>query len=382
MRITKVEPIILYAQDDKMGGEANVGGYTGYQLVVRVDTDEGIHGWGEACVGSENGEAAYAVKELIERGIAPRVIGENPVEFRKIWERLYEATYWYGRRGLATFALSGIDTALVDITGKAFGIPACQVLGGQYKTEIPMYASLLFDMEDPEGTAKKGAKYARAGYAGTKFGWGMVPSKPFGANYRKDEEMVATIREHIGPDTWLMIDVGRYVNWSVPYAVKMGKMVEKYDAFWLEEALPQDDLDGYAELARSLDVPVAFGEELYTVYDFNDVIKKKAADILQPDASKVGGISEMKRIIELAHINNVMWVPHNWSTAVNAAASIHLAVSSPDGFLCEFKEEPNPLVHDLVKRKFEVKKGKLQVPEGPGLGIEINEKVLAKLKVG
>jgi L-alanine-DL-glutamate epimerase-like enolase superfamily enzyme len=99
MRITKVEPIILYAQDDKMGGEANVGGYTGYQLLVRVETDEGIHGWGEACVGSENGEAAYAVKELIERGIAPRVIGENPVEYRRIWEKLYDATYWYGRRG-------------------------------------------------------------------------------------------------------------------------------------------------------------------------------------------------------------------------------------------------------------------------------------------
>ncbi|MGA2664675.1 MAG: mandelate racemase/muconate lactonizing enzyme family protein [Nitrososphaerales archaeon] len=364
-----------------MEGEANVGGYTGYQVVVRVETDEGIHGWGEACVGSENGEAAYAVKELIERGIAPRVKGENPIEFRRIWEKLYQATYWYGLRGLSAFALSGIDTALVDIAGKALGVRACQLLGGQYKKEIPIYASLLFDMEDPEGTAKKGATYAKMGYAGTKFGWGMVPSKPFGADFRKDEEVVSLIREAIGPETWLMIDVGRYVNWKVPYAVKMGKMVQKYDAFWFEEALPQDDLDGYAELARSLDVPVAFGEELYTVYDFNEVIKRRAADVLQPDASKVGGISEMKRVTELAYINNVMWVPHNWSTAVNTAASLHLSVASPDGFLCEYKQEPNPLVHDLVKEKFVVKNGKLQVPEGPGLGIELNEKVLKKLRV-
>jgi L-rhamnonate dehydratase len=381
MKIKEVEPMVLFAQDDRMKGETNVGGYTGYQLIVRIDTDEGIHGWGEACCGSENGEAAYALKELIVKGIAPRVKGLDPIEFRKIWEKLYEATYWYGRRGLTSFALSAVDTALVDIAGKAMGVKACKLLGGQYKTEIPIYASLLFDMDDPEGTAKKGEKYARLGYRGTKFGWGMVPSKPFGTDPEKDEEIVALIRERIGPRTWLMVDVGRYVNWSVPYAVKMGRMVQKYDAFWFEEALPQDDLDGYSELARALDVPVAMGEELYTVYDFNEVIKRKAADILQPDASKVGGISEMKRVIELAHINNTMWVPHNWSTAVNTAASLHLAVSSPDGFLCEFKEEPNPLVDGLVKRKFEVKKGRLQVPEGPGLGIDISDKALAKFRM-
>src|SRR4029077_20333573 len=114
-------------------------------------------------------------------------------------------------------------TALVDIAGKALDVRACQLLGGQYRQEIPLYASLLFDMEDPEGTAKKGERYARMGYAGTKFGWGMVPSKPFGANPRKDEQIVALIREGIGPDTWLMIDVGRYVNLSVPHAIKMGK---------------------------------------------------------------------------------------------------------------------------------------------------------------
>ena len=381
MKITRVEPIILYAQDPSRKGEANVGGYTGYQLIVRVDTDEGIHGWGEACVGSENGEAAFAVKELIDRGIAPRIKGENPIEYRRVWEQLYEATYWYGRRGLTTFAMSAIDTALVDITGKAFGIPACQVLGGQYKEEIPLYASLLFDMDDPEGTAKKGEKYAKLGYFGTKFGWGMVPSRPFGADFAKDEEIVATIREGIGPKTKLMIDVGRYVNWSVPYAIKMGRMVEKYDAFWFEEVLPQDDLEGYAELARALDVPVAFGEELYTIYDFNEVLKKKAADLWQPDASKVGGISEMKRIIDLAHVNNVMWVPHNWSTAVNTAASLHLAVSSPDGFLCEFKQESNPLVHDLAKKEFKVVNGKMQVPREPGLGLEIDEKVLSRVRL-
>jgi len=210
------------------------------------------------------------------------------VEYRRIWEKLYDATYWYGRRGLATFAMSGIDTALVDIAGKAFGIPACQVLGGQYKKEIPMYASLLFDMDDPEGTAKKGAKYARAGYGGDEVRMGDGPVEALRCRLQEGRGDVATIREHIGPKTWMMIDVGRYVNWSVPYAVKMGKMVEKYDAFWLEEALPQDDLDGYAELARSLDVPVAYGEGCTPSTTSTTSSRKKAADILQPDASKMG----------------------------------------------------------------------------------------------
>lgn len=381
MKVTGVEPFVLYAQDVGREGQTNVGGYTGYQVLVRIDTDEGLSGWGEACVGSEGGEAAYAVAELIRRGIAPKIKGQNPIEFRRIWEYLYDYTYWYGRRGLAIYALSAVDIALVDVAGKALGLPACLLLGGIYRKEVPIYASLLFDMDDPEGTAKKAERYARLGYRGVKLGWGMVPEKPFGVNPKKDEEIVALARERMGPDTWLMIDVGRYVNWSVSYAIRMGRVLQKYDIYWLQEPLPQDDLDGYAELCRALDVPVAAGEELYTVYDFNEIIKRRALDILQPDVAKVGGVSEMKRIIELARINHFTWVPHSWSTAVNTAASIHLVASSPDGFLLEFKEEENPLVHMLTKRKFQIKDGKMLLPEGPGLGIEVDERIVAKYRV-
>jgi L-alanine-DL-glutamate epimerase-like enolase superfamily enzyme len=381
MKIKGVEAMVLFAQDVGREKEPNVGGYTGYQVLVRIDTDEDISGWGEACVGSERGEAAFALKELIERGLAPRLKGENPIEYRRIWEQLYDATYWYGRRGLAIYALSAIDIALVDIAGRALGVPACQLLGGTYRKEVPVYASLLFDMDDPEGTAKKAERYARLGYRGVKLGWGTVPTKPFGINPKKDEEIVSLARERMGEETWLMIDVGRYVNWSVSYAIRMGKRLEKYNIYWLEEPLSQEDLEGYAELCRALDVPVAAGEELYTAYDFNEIIKRRALDILQPDVAKVGGISEMKRVVELARVNNFTWVPHSWSTAVNTAASIHIVASSPDGFLLEFKQEPNPMVHDLVKRKFEIRQGKMALPEGPGLGIEIDESVLSRLRV-
>jgi len=380
LKIKNVEPFILHAQDTSKGmsDKKNVGGYTGYQVVVKVETDEGIVGWGECCTGSEYGESEAAVSALIKKGLKPRLVGEDPREFRKIWEKLYSAIEWYGRRGLGIFALSGIDTALVDITGKAFDVPACTLLGGCFRKEVPLYASLLFDMDDPEGTANKALKYIEDGYLGTKFGWGMLPTNPFGRDQDRDEKMIGTIRQVLGPRAWIMVDVGRYVNWSVSYAIQMARRLEKFHIFWLEEALPQDDVDGFAELSRSVDTTIAAGEGYQTIFDFDELITKKAVDLIQPDPSKAGGLSEAKRIVELAHIKNVMWVPHNWSTAINTAASLHLTASAPDAFLLEFKQEPNPLVHELAKERFEIRNGRMVVPERPGLGITIDEDAVAK----
>jgi len=383
MKIKSVEPIVLYAQDTTAGfsDKPNVGGYTGYQVIVRVETDDGIVGWGECCTGSDYGEAAFAVKLLIERGLSSRIIGQNPADYRRIWERLYSAVEWYGRRGLGIFALSGIDTALLDVVGRAHGMPTYELLGGRFRKEVPLYASLLFDMDDPEGTARKGERYIRDGYVGAKFGWGMLPSKPFGADADADEKIVATIRNVLGPRAWLMIDVGRYVNWTRNYAIQMAKRLEKYGIFWLEEALPQDDVEGFVELARAVDVTIAAGEGYQTLHDFSDLLSRRALDLIQPDVSKAGGLSETKRIVELARAYNVRWVPHNWSTAINTAASLQLVASAPDAFLLEFKQEPNPLIHELSKSKFEVNKGKLTVPDTPGLGIEIDENVVEKYRV-
>ncbi|MFI5421158.1 MAG: mandelate racemase/muconate lactonizing enzyme family protein [Nitrososphaerales archaeon] len=381
MKITGVDPIVLYAQDTSRGmnDKLNVGGYTGYQVIVHITTDSGIDGWGEACTGSEFGEAAFAVKTLIERGLTRRLKGEDPVQYRKIWDKLYSAIEWYGRRGLGIFALSGIDSALIDIASKALDVPAYQLIGGgKYRTEIPLYASLLFDMEDHEGTAKKAESYIRDGYLGAKFGWGMLPEKSFGRDPDADENIVSVIRKSLGPKAWIMVDVGRYVNWSPTYAIQMARRFSKYNIFWLEEALPQDDIDGYVELTSSVDTTIATGEGFQTIFDFKELISRKAVDLIQPDVSKSGGLSETKRIVEFARIHNLLWVPHNWSTAINTAASLQLVAACPDAFLMEFKQEPNPLIHDLSKKKFEIKNGRMQVPDTPGLGIEIDESVVEK----
>jgi L-rhamnonate dehydratase len=381
MKISSIEPMVVRAQDTGKEDSTNVGGYTGFQVLVKIQTDDGITGWGECCTGSELGEAAWAVKTLIEKGLSQKILGDNPLEYRKIWWKLYYAIEWYGKRGLGVFALSGIDTALLDICGKSLGVPVYNFFGGCFNREIKLYASLLFDMDNPEETAKKALTYVRDGYFGVKFGWGLNPKSSFGLSQKRDLEIVKTIRDAIGPDTPLMVDVGRYVNWSVSYAVTMAKKLEKYDVYWLEEPLPSDDIDGYASLSRSVDVPIAAGEGYQTAYEFQQLISKDAVDIIQPDPSKLGGLSEAKEIVSLAHIYNKQWVPHNWSTAVNTAACIHLVASSPSGFLLEFKKEANPLVHDILKRKFEIVNGKLRVSDKEGLGIEVDEDRLSHFLV-
>jgi L-alanine-DL-glutamate epimerase-like enolase superfamily enzyme len=364
--------------------EPNVGGHSGYFALVHIRTDEGIDGWGECATGSDYGEGAFAVKIIIDRSFHKKLIGKDPREYRKLWETMLISTDNFGRRDIGILALSGVDTALVDITAKAFEVPACTLLGGSYRTEIPLYASLLFDMNDPVATALKGKKYIDEHYTGVKYGWGMIPSKPFGKDARKDEGMVRTIRETLGKDAGLMIDVGRYVNLSPSKALQLARWLEKYDITWLEEPLPRDDFDGYSVLTSASPVTIAAGENYRGLQDFKRSILHREVDLLQPDVSKAGGLSETKRIVEMAHLFNVSWVPHNWSTAINTAATIHLVASTPDGYLMEFKQEPNPLIHKLVKKAeqiFSVQDGRIRVPAGFGLGIEVDENCVAEYEV-
>jgi D-galactarolactone cycloisomerase len=160
----------------------------------------------------------------------------------------------------------------------------------------------------------------------------------------------------------------------------MARRLEKYDLFWFEEALPQDDIDGFVQLTSSVDVTIAAGEGYETIFDFKELLLRKAVDLIQPDVSKAGGLSETKRIVDLARTLNAMWVPHNWSTVINTVASLHIVAASPDAFLLEHKQEPNPLIRELSKRELVVRNGKMQVPDGPGLGIEIDESVIDRFR--
>lgn len=382
MKITNIEPFLLYARDSEIDVDRkNIGGYTGHQVLVKIETDEGITGWGESCINSENGEGSLALYSIIKNGLTHKLIGEDPLQVRKIWEKMYTYMEWWGRRGLGIFALSAIDTALMDIAGKHYGVPCAHLMGGVYRDEVDVYASLLFDMENPESTGKKAIPYLDQGYFGVKYGWGLYRDEPFGSDMKKDKQIIETIREIIGNEAKLMVDVGRYVDWNYEYALRMVRMLKDYNIYWLEEPLSQEDIYGFRNLTRESGVTIAAGEGYQTSYDFQMLLRNDALSLYQPDPSKLGGLSEARKVVDLIESYNRPWVPHNWSTIVNTAASLQLVASSKSAFLVEHKQEKNPFLDELAYEKLEVNRGKLKIPMGPGLGIRINEDAVMKYQV-
>ncbi len=373
MEITNIEVIRLHQPESGSSGGP-------HPALLRVETDEGIVGIGEACSQSERGEASLAVKDVIDVGFKPLLLGENPLEISRIWEKLYSYSEWYGRRGITSYAISGIDVALWDILGKATGLPISVLLGGRFREKIRIYASLLFDMENPEASLDEAKRSTKDGTTAIKFGWGRTRNSAFGLDEKKDESVVRLLREGLGENTDIMVDVGRYVNWTVPHAIKMAHRLAKYDIFWLEEALPQEDPDAYAELRASSDVYIAAGEGGYTRYDYRDWVTKRAVDILQPDPTRVG-LSEVRRITDLCQLWNIMVVPHGFSSAVNVAANLQWICSVPNAFIMEFRKTPSPLISKLIKKPFQAERGFITIPDGPGLGIELDESAVEECTV-
>jgi len=374
MKIRNVEAIVVYCPEPSIASAPS-------SLIVKIETDEGIIGIGEGCTHSERNEASFAAKAIIEKGFLPLLKERDPLETQKIWYDLYQYSEWYGRRGITLYALSAIDIALWDLAGKILHQPIYNLMGGKFRDKIRVYASLIFNMDDPESSGKEGRRYVDEGYTAVKYGWGQTREKAFGLNADKDEEAVRIIREILGPKVDLMVDVGRMVNWTLAYAVKMAERLKKYNIYWLEEPLPQDAIDSYVALTRKSDVWIAAGEGEYTRWGFKDWIIRHAVDVLQPDVSKAGGLSEVKRIADLAYMWNMMVVPHGFSTAINVAANLQLVATMPGASLLEFRRTESPLISRLVKKPFEAVNGYLEIPDGDGLGIEIDEDVIEEYRV-
>ena len=374
MKIKDVRLIPLMTYEESIS--AGPGG-----ALVEVETDEGVTGIGETCIHSERGEAALAAQKIVEVGFKPLLLGENPLDIQRLWLKLYSYCEWYGRAGIAIYALSGIDVALWDICGKTLGVPIYTLLGGSFRDRIPVYASLLFDMDDPEGTAKEGKEYVKQGYKAVKYGWGKTRERAFGMNPDKDEEMIRTIREVLGPNIQIMVDVGRFVNLTPVQAIKLAKRLEKYNIFWLEEPLPPEDISGYKMLSDAVDVYIAAGESEYNMQGFKEYITNRAVDIVQPDVTKAGGLTVARKIVDLCEAWNVMMVPHGFSSVVNVAANLQLVASMPRAFILEYRRTPSPLISRLSKKPLTYEDGHLKIPSEPGLGIEIDYSVVEECKI-
>jgi D-galactarolactone cycloisomerase len=341
--------------------------YTVHTLVI-VRTDEGITGTGSVFTNAGLVRAALAVMEPLYRG-------ENALEPECVSEKLHQHTFWLGRGGSLTHTISGIDIALWDILGQVTAQPVGRLLGGRYRDRVRPYASLL--MDHPEPLAEQLRQIAARGFQAFKIGWG-----PFGrASDTLDEEIVRAAREAVGPDAQLMVDAGGSdAFWpnGLKWALRAADMLAAYDVAWFEEPLHPDALDEFVLLRRQTNLPIAGGEVLTRRQAFAPWLRAGAFDIVQPDVTKVGGISEERRIGWMAQEHGARFIPHGWNTAIGLAADLHLASAFPDTDLVEYIDG-SPYVDDIVAEPWMLDgDGMLAIPDRPGLGIRLDPDAIAR----
>ncbi len=371
MKITRVEAMVLTCQMDKPIMDANYTLPHRSAVIVRVDTDEGLFGIGEAAY---FGGPPMITKMVIEKELQDYLIGEDPLNNEKLWEEMYQRTIKHGRKGVIIAGMSGIDVALWDIKAKAAGMPLYRLLGGCHE-QIRAYASSGFYAPGKgiKELAGEMASYVQEGFTGVKMKIGRLSPA-------EDIARVRAVREAIGDNIDLLVDGNNaYTSYQ---AIKIGRRMEEYNIFWFEEPVPVEDIEGSAAVAAALDTPVAAGENEFTRYGFRDLIINKAIDIGQPDVTWCGGITEAKKIAGMASAWNIYCVPHSFSSAVALVANLHFSASIPNSLLQEFDRNYNPLRENLLREPVRINRsGYIDLTDKPGLGIELDEAVVKKYRV-
>jgi L-alanine-DL-glutamate epimerase-like enolase superfamily enzyme len=372
MRITDVEVIPLRIPDH------NVAIADGIQddVIVRIHTDEGITGIGEA------DSSPMVVKAIVEawpswprcRGLRDILVGENPLHVEMLWEQMRVGTLWLGRNGAAQQAIAAVDMALWDIAGKAMGKPVHALLGAAFRDRIRVYASTLFT-EDPGEMTEVGQRYVERGFSAVKYGWG-----PMGRSLAGDVKLVELARRAVGDDVDLLIDAG--CPFKAREAIERARAFAPYRPFWLEEALEGDDLEGYRRLSRAAgDIRIATGEQECALAAFEALITQGEIDVIQPDIARAGGPTECRRIAAMAARQHRLCVFHAWKSGILVAATLHLAAIVPDIPFVEYTVSESPLRRELVRSSVKLADGIASIPQEPGLGVELDEAILDRYRV-
>ncbi len=385
MKIVDVKALCLRYRMEKpiTGGRGQFSFREG--LIIKITADNGMEGFGEANVWGNMALVAYVVSEVIK----PLLVGEDPTRIEYLWEKMYRCTSTYGRRGLIITAMSGADIALWDLVAKFRQMAVYEMLGGAFHSEVKAYASGLHPADAQEMT-KEAHGYLKQGFTAMKQRLGVDPAR--------DVELVRVVRAAVGDEVELMADACTSWNpitaedWthrenlmhSSPAtisALRIARQLEQYRLTFIEEPLPPDDLEGMAQLASLIDTPIAIGENVFTRYEFRDVIRMKAADVLQPDVTRTGGLTEARKICAMASAAHLPCIPHIYGTGVALAANLHLITATPNALYAEYDTLANPLRHDLIGGALKPAKGFLRCPDGPGLGLRIDESVLNRYLV-
>jgi L-rhamnonate dehydratase len=371
MKITKVEPIHLRLPEvsERCDGSQET-------LLVRVHTDAGICGVGEVDSSSLVARAIIEapLSHKICRGLAECVLEEDPFEIDRLIHRMIEGSIYFGRQGAVIQAMSGIEIALWDIVGKTVQRPVYKLLGGGFRKKFRAYASILFG-DTPEDTERIGTQLAAKGYKAVKFGWG-----PMGLSEQSDIAHVRAARKGVGDEIELMVDAG--LCWDTATAIRRAKQFEEFNLVWLEEPLHPDNLQGYARLGSQAPMRIAAGEEICDVGEFRTLMDIGGIDVVQVDVTRVGGLSRSKRIGWDSAERHRLCVNHSYKTGVNIAASLHFLAALPNSHYFEYCVEQGALRQTLTKQRFPVIDGDISVPEEPGLGVDLDERVVEKYRVG
>jgi L-alanine-DL-glutamate epimerase-like enolase superfamily enzyme len=381
MKISDVNLIILEspnAYQSAAGGEEAHG--IKYLGMVKVETDAGITGYADLETQPHVAQAIVSAPSegsaVGFQGLRSVLVGEDPFDVERLWHKMYMGSVYYGRRGVAMQVISGIDIALWDIIGKKIGEPVYKLLGGAYRDRVRPYASTLF-RSTPEGMAEASRSYLEQGFTAIKFGWGV-----FGENPERDVELVAAARRSVGERVDLLIDTGWYVPRTAKEAIQMVRRLEPFRPFLIEEPLSPEDYDGYAMLSDAVDTLIACGEQEATEWGFRTLLERGHVDVIQPDLSRCGGFTAARKIAHLAELYNRLCIPHAWTSDLLTAASLHLNAFLGRAVFQEFNVTAGPLSRELCLNPIRLEDGMLRVPQGPGLGIEVDESVIERYRVG
>lgn len=359
MKVTQIKTFICHA-------------YRTNWVFVKVITDSGLYGVGEATLEYREPTVVQAIKEL-ERYL----VGKDPYNIEAFWHDAYRDAYWRGGVVLMS-ALAGVEMALWDIKGKALGVPVYQLLGGKVRDSVKCYANAWFaGAKKPEEFAQKAKIAVKNGFSGLKW-------DPFGKEYLNIDpkhlnealDCIAAVKDAVGDQVHLIIEGhGRF---NVPTAVRIGNALEKFGILWFEEPIPPDDKKGIAWVRSKIATPVSGGERLYSRFEYADYLRMECADFWQPDVSHAGGIMEVRKIAAMAESHYIPVCPHNPSGPVANAATLQLAACIPNFYLLETMANDIPWRADVSTEKVKFENSEMFIPDLPGLGIDINEEEIAK----
>jgi L-alanine-DL-glutamate epimerase-like enolase superfamily enzyme len=389
MRITEVEPVLLRGEQQyrATAGSDEAVDNGDWQMLVRVGTDEGLSGWSDVetlATAAASVIAGDSMSILGFRTLKELLLGEDPLDVQRLWDKLYVGSAYYGRRGIGMHCMSALDNCLWSIRAQAANMPLCQLLGGRRRERVTAYASTLF-RDTPEAMFQAAQGYVQRGFRAVKFGWGV-----FGEDPTRDLELVAAAREALGPERDLLIDPGWYpASWKGPGRMRtrleniaLCERLAPYNPGWIEDFVHPENFEEYAAVRSQSPVPIAAGEQVSTIWEFQRFIEMGCVDVIQPDLTRCGGLSVALEVARLADRANIELVPHSWLTDLLNAYSLHLIATLPRAKYLEFNVSQSELTRGVCGGAFTLNAdGTVTVPSTPGLGVEVDAEFIAAHRV-